>query len=150
MKKGASQRVREVLKYVKERFGIDERVFTGFELIEEGDIWVATKEVAGFKTKGIRRRGLRFARVHKRGYKLTTAAMQVFGKFAKKNVITLKKFEDVEAFIAGRDLKVEVPPNVSDGQVIVEFGGDVLGSGLLKGKTLKSQIPKGRRIPLKS
>ena len=150
MKKGRSQVVNEVLKYVKERFGIEESVFDGYELVEMGDVWIATKEVATFKSKAVKRRGLRFARVYKKGFKLTTAAMQIFGKYATKNVITLKNLKEAEAFIGGRDLRIELPGVVTDGQVIVKFNGDILGSGLLKGDVLKNQIPKGRRIPLKS
>lgn len=139
---------RAFLKFLKERFGIPEPAFEGLQIVEVGDLWVATPEAAQFRSRYVKRRGIRLARVHKKGYKLTTAAMQLFGRYATRNRIELSE-EDLPRFLRGEDLRLEtVPEGVEPGQVIVTYRGDVIGSGLLQGNKLKNQIPKGRRIPL--
>ncbi len=151
MKVKGSQKIEEVLRFIESRFGIKREQLQPFELVEFKDIWIASRDAARFKTKVIRRRGLRFARVHKKGFKLTTAAMQVFGKHATKNVVILTNKDDVIRYVKGENLSIDRDGQkypLEDGQVIVKFYDDIIGSGLLKGNTLKNQIPKGRRLNL--
>lgn len=148
MKAKKSQVIEEVLRYMESRFGIQRDVLADYELVEFKDVWITSKDVAKFKTKAIRRKGMRFARVFKRGYKLTTSAIQVFGRYATKNVVRLMKKEEVIDYIKGLNLKLgeEERAGAQDGQVIVKFNDDLIGSGLLREDILKNQIPKGRRI----
>jgi len=146
-----SQAIEGALRYMEERFGISSDILSEYELVEFKDIWITSKEAAKFKTKVVRRRGLRFARVFKKGYKLTTSAIQVFGKYATKNVVNLTQKEKVVDYLKGLNLKLdeEERGGAKDGQVIVKSGNDIIGSGLLKGNVLKNQIPKGRRLKVR-
>jgi NOL1/NOP2/fmu family ribosome biogenesis protein len=134
-----------VLNYLKERFGIEPEVFREYSLIVSGDVWVTTREAESLPLRTWKRKGIRLARILKKGIKFTTAGMQVFGKYATKNIVNLEREEDAIRFMRGEDLTY-TRDDVEEGQVIVKFGEDILGSGLLRNGKLKNQIPKGRRI----
>ena len=142
--------IEKFLKYIEERFGITKESFEGFSLLDYGDIWLSSREVAEFKIKSFKRKGIRVARLFKDGkIKVATSFMQLFGKEAKKNVVQLTREEAVK-FIEGLDIELaDVPEGVSDGQVIVKFHEYPLGSALLRGKRLKNQLPRGKRIKIK-
>ncbi len=141
-----TENTRKALEYIEKRFGIRKEVFEDYTLIDNGDIWVASKEMEKLKLKAWKRKGIRLARIFKDGVKMTTAAMQVFGHYATKNVVELDDTEKVKEFVAGRDVKVGVLPGIEEGQVIVRYKDDILGSALYKNGKLKNQIPKGRRL----
>ena len=86
-----------------------------------------------------------FARIIKDGIKLTTNAVQLFGKYAKKNVFEITK-EEKNLFIRGLNLIKELPTD--EGYVILKYDNDYLGIGkyLSKQKLIKNMIPKARRI----
>jgi len=131
------------LKYLEERFSIDRSVFEPYYLFEKGDIWITSKEAGKLNLKNYSRKGIRLIRVFKDGFKLTTAGIQLFGKYAKRNIVEIKE-EQLEDYIKGKDIFVG-EQNCENGQVIVKFGNDFIGSGLYVNGKLKNQIPKGRR-----
>ncbi len=133
------------LKYIEERFGISPDQFESYAFYIQSDIWITSKEMENFDLKVFKRRGIRFLRVSKKGFKWTTAAMQIFGHLARKNMVVLGE-EDAQKFIRGLDLEVGELERVEEGQVIVKSGGDILGSAIYRNGRLKNQIPKGRRI----
>ncbi len=137
--------VNSVLNYLEEKFGIDRKVFDNYALVEDRDIWVTSKEAASFKMKFWRRKGIRLVRVFKKSYKLTTSGMQIFGKYATKNIVQLKE-EHLERFLQGENVKVGEIDGVEEGQVIVKYKSDVIGSAIYRNGMLKNQLPKGRRI----
>lgn len=140
------QEIERALEYLEKRFGIEREIFRDYEFILSGDVWITTKEAGSIPLKTFKRKGIRLVRILKRGMKFTTAGMQVFGRYAKKNVVILKNEEEALKFMKGEDLKLEELPDAEEGQVIVKWGDDILGSALYKGGKLKNQIPKGRRI----
>jgi len=134
-----------ILDFLKERFGIEEGVFEGFKFVKVGDdVWIMSEDVPQ-KLHGINRVGLRFARGTSRNPKITTAVLQLFGKFATKNIIYIDE-EQLKDYIMGKDVEVGEIEGVERGQVIVKFKEDVIGSGLYDGRVIKNQIPKARRI----
>jgi 16S rRNA (cytosine1407-C5)-methyltransferase len=135
--------IKLALKQINERFGIPEDVFDEYELEERGDIWILSREAAKFPIKRFSKRGLRLIRVFKDGYKLTTAGIQLFGKFATKNVAEISAGE-VREFLEGKDISVSTP-DLEVGQVIVKHNNDYLGSGLYQKGKIKNQLPRGRR-----
>ncbi|NPB03370.1 MAG: hypothetical protein GXO39_03010 [Thermotogae bacterium] len=136
--------IEQVLKYVKERFGIPRNAFRGFRFFQRGrDVWIVSEDVPDLRY--VNRAGLRFARGGTKNPKLTTTAIQIFGRFATKNVVDINE-EQLESFLKGEDLVVGTLNGISKGQVIVRYGSDPLGSGLYDGNKIKNQIPKARRI----
>ncbi len=137
--------VKAAVNFLKNRFGIDEEVFKDYALVEDRDIWVTSKESAEFEMKFWRRKGIRLVRIFKKSYKFTTSGMQIFGKYATKNVVNIEK-EHLEKFLRGENIRIGEVSGVEEGQVIVKFNDDVLGSAIYRNGVLKNQLPKGRRI----
>ena len=137
--------VKKGLKYLEERFGIPQETFKDYGFYVQSDIWITSKEIEDFELKVFKRKGIRFLRVSRKGFKWTTAAMQLFGHLATKNVVILMD-EEKEKFIRGQDLKIEKIEDIENGQVIVKWRNDILGSAIYRDGHLKNQIPKGRRI----
>ncbi len=136
--------VNSALNFLEHRFGIERSVFENYALVEDRDIWVTSKEAAGFEMKFWRRKGIRLVRIFKKSFKFTTAGMQIFGRYAKKNVVTIGE-EELGRFLKGENIKINVD-NVEEGQVIVKFGEDIIGSAIYRNGMLKNQLPKGRRL----
>ncbi len=135
----------DIRKFLKEKFGIEEGVFEGFRFVRIGDdIWIMSEDIPK-DLYGINRIGLRFARGISKNPKITTAVLQIFGKYATKNVVYINE-EQLKDYLKGKDVEVGELSGVERGQVIVKFGEDVIGSGLYDGKNIKNQIPKARRI----
>ncbi len=137
--------VKRGLKYIEDRFGIPMDVFSNYSFFVQKDVWIGSQEMGNFELKVFKRKGIRFLRISKKGFKWTTAAMQIFGHLASKNVIHLDEREAMK-FIRGHDIDVGNFENVDEGQVIVKYGNDILGSAIYRNGRLKNQIPKGRRI----
>jgi len=77
---------------------------------------------------------------------LTTAGIQLFGRFATRNVVDLNA-EEAMAYAEGKDLRGEFS-DLEPGQVIVRYRGHPLGSALYQPGRLKNQLPKGRRLQI--
>jgi NOL1/NOP2/fmu family ribosome biogenesis protein len=135
--------VEKILKEIRNRFGIPEEVFSKWKIVEAGDLWIMSEEAFKFPIKNFSRKGIRLVRVYRDGYKLTTAGIQIFGKYATKNVLEISA-EQVKDYLEGKDLSVG-SCNVENGQVIIKYGDDYLGSGLYVNGKVKNQLPKGRR-----
>ncbi|MDI6851592.1 MAG: hypothetical protein QMD82_06645 [bacterium] len=135
--------VEKILKEIENRFGIPEKVFDNWKLVKAKDLWIMSNEAYAFRVKKFSRRGIRLVRIYRDGYKLTTAGIQIFGKYATKNVLEISA-EQVKDYLEGKDLFLD-SNNVENGQVIVKCGDDYLGSGLYINGKIKNQLPKGRR-----
>ncbi len=135
--------VEKILKEIRNRFGIPEEVFSNWKIVEAGDLWIMSEEAFKFPIKNFSRKGIRLVRIYRDGYKLTTAGIQIFGKYATKNVLEISP-EQVKDYLEGKDLLVG-SCNVENGQVIIKYGDDYLGSGLYVNGKVKNQLPKGRR-----
>ncbi|MHC1635219.1 MAG: methyltransferase RsmF C-terminal domain-like protein [Candidatus Methanospirareceae archaeon] len=137
------------LKYMEERFGIHRDVFCGYSFIVRGNKIrivareVANKDLSGLKVENI---GILFGRYFKKEnkFKPTTNALQIFGKYATKNIVELSE-EEKEDYIRGFDLKKDL--NIEEGYVILKYKGDVLGCGLYRDGKIKNQVPKARVLP---
>jgi NOL1/NOP2/fmu family ribosome biogenesis protein len=135
--------VEKILKEIRNRFGIPEEVFSNWKIVEAGDLWIMSEEAFKFPIKNFSRKGIRLVRIYRDGYKLTTAGIQIFGKYATKNVLEISP-EQIKDYLEGKDLSVG-SCNVENGQVIIKYGDDYLGSGLYLNGKVKNQLPKGRR-----
>ncbi len=136
--------IEAALRYAEERFGIGREVFKGFRFFVKGrDVWIVSEDVP--ELRYVNRAGLRFSRGGMKKPKLTTAVLQIFGRYAKRNTVDLRG-DVLREYLRGRDVEVGEVEGVSPGQVIVLCGEDVIGSGLYDGRFIKNQIPKARRI----
>ncbi|MEO0077617.1 MAG: hypothetical protein ABIK86_01265 [candidate division WOR-3 bacterium] len=127
-----------------QRFGIDPTVLDslGFEH-GQGAVFVGTRKVMAFRTVRPLRRGLRLCRIFPRTVKPTTAAMQILGRRAKRNCISVSE-EQARQLINGSELEIEA--DVEDGFVIVRWQEFVIGVGQYRRPRLISCIPRYRPV----
>lgn len=125
-----------------ERFGIPEAVFQGYRFFSKAQsVWVCSDfALPNLRYESV---GMRMMSLKDRPWKPTTSALQIFGRYAKKNVVLLSEEESL-AFMAGSSLDREA--DCQPGYVVVFYRGEVLGCGLYSRGTLVSQIPKDRRV----
>ncbi len=129
-----------VLKYFEERFGIPESLFDEFGIYAgpKGRVYLGPKKLPG--KPDIVSPGLLIARAES-AVKPTTNFLQLFGKHATKNIISLSK-EQAVSYAKGEDLRIS---SENDGYIIAEYSGNFLGCGMLKSGILINQIPKAKR-----
>jgi len=138
--------VKEYLRYVERRFGIPRELFDKYVFLKKGkNIWIFSGDQGVLNDfKKIETIGIKFLTVTRKFIKPTTAFLQIFGKYARKNIVELKKEEEMVEFMTGGMIKRKF--NAEKGFVIVKYHEDILGCGLYTNTGLLSQIPKSRRI----
>ncbi len=136
----------QLLRKIKEHFGIPEEAFCDFELYErkKGEFWMTSKDALFFELPLQSRCGFKFAQLFSRGgFRLSSHAVQLLGALATRNVVELTRSE-MEAFIRGEDL--ENRWEGLRGQVIVRYRGVPLGCAVVVESRLKNQVPSSKRI----
>ncbi len=127
---------------MQSRFGIPLEAFESVSFYRRGrNVWAfSLPEIPDFSCESV---GLRFMSVRGRVPKPTTSALQLFGRYATKNVVDLSS-DQAEKFVAGVRQSISIP--VEDGYVVVTLGGEVIGCGQYLDGELISQLPKERWI----
>ncbi|MBS7641720.1 hypothetical protein KEJ40_00940 [Candidatus Bathyarchaeota archaeon] len=144
----SSEEVRRILDYLEERYGIPRSVFENYTFLVRGknSIWIYSGHpsilelIPNVSIAGIRALHLSI----KKTLKPTTIFLQVFGKYATKNVVELESEEEAVTFMSGGSIARYY--DVEEGFVVVKFGSDVLGCGLYSNGVLRSKIPKTLRV----
>lgn len=133
-----------VLDYFMERFGIEPSNFDdyGMYMGSRGRVYLGPKKLVD--KPPVVAPGILIARVSE-AIKPTSNFIHLYGHLAKRNVVQVGR-EQARNFAMGSDLDVL---EGSDGYVIVSYGGQPLGCGLLKGTSLKNLLPKAKRQELK-
>ncbi|PSQ42085.1 hypothetical protein BRD17_09505 [Halobacteriales archaeon SW_7_68_16] len=142
---------RAVLEWWDDRFGIGPETVADHTFWERGagKIWAFADDAADpTHTEGL---GMTVLRTRQEHWKPTTEAVQRFGRDAERNVILLDP-SGARRFLAGED---QEPDWQGDwGYLIVahELAGrrEPIGVGLFVHGELRSQVPKGRRLDLRS
>ena len=138
-----SSMARKIFDQLVARFGFPEALFRSCALVDhEDDVFMTTPEAEAFERIKVVRKGIRLVRVFVHGIKPTTNAMQLFGRYATRNVIDLDIVQARE-FMQGTTLELSAP--VEEGFVIVRHDGFGLGVGLYRQGILRSQVPLSRR-----
>ena len=133
---------REVTDLWQSRFGLPEEAFSGLKFYRRAkSIWALSgEELPNLSYEAL---GMRIMSLKDRPWKPTTCALQVFGKYATKNIVELDQ-EQARVFMAGESQQLVC--DCEPGYVVVFYRGDVLGCGLYSHNKLTSQLPKERRI----
>lgn len=149
MKKKLGRKEKEsMFLYIKKRFGLDKELFKNFGFFKtQKKIYITTKECLNSQLfKAAETAGLAFLRPNK-VLKPTTNFLQLFGKYANKNVIELS-MEESERFIRGEDIEIG-KRGPDTGYVVVKYKEHILGCANFKEETLKNMIAKSRRRNIK-
>ncbi len=136
------------ISYLGGRFGIPGSVFDNHSLYlgPKGRLYLGPSQVP--PSLKIVSPGLLVARAEG-GIKPSTNLFQLFGNLVSKNYVELCE-GSVKKFVKGEDLLISQKErgSATDGYVLVRFRDYNLGCALLKGGTLKNQVPKAKRLGL--
>ena len=125
------------------RFGMPPDAFQAFSFYRKARmIWMFSEEM--LPPFRLETAGLRIMSMKKGPWKPTTYALQLLGRYATKNVVSLDE-DGARMFIAGGTFEMEA--DLEEGYVIATFEGQVLGCALYSRGRLISQLPKERRRP---
>ena len=138
-----------VLTYFEERFDIDPATFEDHTFWEKGagSVWAVAGDAPNpIEVEAL---GLRLLRTGGRHWKPTTDGVQRFGADADRNVLELPRGRAAR-FVAGEDQDLDWDGDWGYLVVATDLGGvpAPLGVGLYLDGTLRSQIPKARRVAL--
>lgn len=139
------------LEYFASRFGIDSKHFDDFEFYSasKGRVFLGPKNLTHACERNVAV-GILVARLGENdNVKPTTNMLQMFGKFASKNIINLEK-DNALRYIEGSDIEVsdsEVSTS-TNGYAIISYNKNSLGCGLLKENKIKNMLPKARRMKI--
>ncbi len=136
-----------ILNKLENYFGIIADIFDKLETIKvDNEVHIGTNEVVTFKQLKVYRRGIKLAQVFTHSTKFTTGAIQLFGKFAQKNILQLSYSESM-MFARGQEFSPRSKPNNSEnGFVIVKYKQFPIGIGNYKDGKLKSSIPRSQVV----
>jgi len=137
----------DIIKIIERKFGIPRKCFKDFSFIVRAEkIWMVSKSVneKDLNNLKIEAIGMLFGRYfeNEKRFKPTTNALQIFGKFAKKNIINITD-EELKKYLSGFDINKKA--DVENGFVIIKHREDIIGCGLYKDGVIKNQIPKHKR-----
>jgi len=139
----------KIVTHLQERFGIPMSVFDDFEFYggNKGRVYLGPKNpIINPEPVSM---GLLVIRVDN-SIKPTTNLLQLFGRYANKNIVILTKNHTLE-YTNGSDIRptAEETNNSTNGYVVVSYEDSVIGCGMLKEGLLTNLIPKAKRLKLK-
>lgn len=139
---GSGRRART---YFAETFGVDRSFWEPYDFHERsGDIWLISD---GMELEDeFMAAGIRLLRDTGIGLKPTTYGLQVLGEAITERRVELSR-DELEELVFDRE-RLDCP--LSNGYVALVFRDTVIGCGLVTGKGLQTQIPKGRAQDLES
>ena len=148
VKQVIGEQKKKLLGKLIERFGFPEYIFDGYDFyLGKQEIKICAKDMISKieNIPNIYDAGFTFAKLGA-NVKLSTAIVQVLGKFATKNIVNLTVEQAID-FISGRDIAKSCD-NYTNGFVIARFKEDNLGVGFLRGNQLKNLVPGAKRLEI--
>lgn len=135
------ERIDLLREYCLGRFGIEPERLENYKwyIGSKNRVYIGPDELERIRPESI---GICIFRLN-RTPKPTTNFLQLFGRYATKNVIDIQRDETIE-YCNGKNLDLSSEPDVDPGFVAVRYKNRLLGCGHWDGKVLKNQIPKSR------
>jgi|UniRef100_A0A7C6AB15 NOL1/NOP2/fmu family ribosome biogenesis protein len=133
------------IEYLKTNFGINPDIFEELAILKIGnEVYIMNKDAISFKQLKTCHRGIKLAQLFSHSIRLSTGAVQLFGKFATKNTIQLNYAEAI-MFAQGKEIipRNKPIPNI-DGLVIAQYKQFPIGIGNYKEGKLKSMITRSQ------
>ena len=133
---------RHLLSFLQNRFGIPESVFANHHLLRRGRIvWLLSKDdrLINLASLPVESVGLPLLRQVNTQLKPTTAALQLFGLHANKNIVSLA-LDQLRELVEKKEIKGEF--DTSPGYVIVVAETVIIGCALSVPGRLISQFPR--------
>lgn len=102
--------INTLIQQLENEFGIPKSIFQKYDFIVQKDkIYLMTKKVIAFNKIKSYRKGILFAQKLGKTWNLSDKAIQIFGKYATKNIVELNQ-EQIYEFM--RSKKISQIPNL--------------------------------------
>lgn len=124
------------LEFLREHFGFPMELFQGHRFLLGKEIRVFSAELQGMWLYQPNRVGFKWARPLKKGAKLTTRGVLLFGRWASRHRVELEPAE-LTRFLRRENLSLQLE---GMGQKVVLFKGCPIGYGYYRDGKLKSQM----------
>ena len=141
MKVLKSKEVKRILRFLKERFGVEFSKDYAFFKSNKDKIYILSRDVVEVDLGSLRvdTLGFYFCNEEKDGFRLSFDGSMMVN--AKKSVLELSDQDRVE-WMAGED----IPVGESNGYYIIKNNEDFFGCGKVKEGKLLNYVPKSRRV----
>ncbi|HSP87153.1 MAG TPA: RsmB/NOP family class I SAM-dependent RNA methyltransferase [Ignavibacteriaceae bacterium] len=132
------------IKKLVDHFSINIESFANYKFLIKGiDIFFVAENWNDYNTGIFERIGLKFGTIDKNGeIALNTQAAQLFGNEIKNSVIEFQSQEELKIYMEGGIIKTG---SFKEGQHIVKFDGNVLGTAVVTQAGIKSRFPRSKR-----
>lgn len=132
------------LKFVSDYFEINFDTLSNYKYIIKGhDISFVSESWNDENAGMFERIGLKFGTIDKNGeIVLNTQAAQLFGKEIKNNVIEFQSHDELKTYMEGGIIKTG---SYKEGQCIVKFEDNILGTAVVTKAGIKSRFPRSKR-----
>ena len=131
-----------LLGFLRDRFAIPRSTFASHHLFRRGPtVWLLSKDerLVNLISLQVESVGLPLLRWKKTHLKPTTAALQLFGAHAHKNIVSLER-EQLKKLVEEKEIKGQF--GISPGYVIIVTENVIIGCGLYVPGRLISQFPR--------
>ena len=131
-----------LLGFLRDRFAIPRSAFANHHLFRHGPtVWLLSKDdrLVSLTSLQVESVGLPLLRWRKTHLKPTTAALQLFGAQADKNIVSLAR-EQLRELVEKKEIKGQF--GISPGYVIIVTENIIIGCGLYLPGRLISQFPR--------
>ncbi len=152
LKELSRKEAKTILLKIAEQFGIEDIEYFLKRYIffsnKSGKIYILSKETSSIvkdKDLPISHFGLYIASVEKSGVRLSIEGSQLFGSFARKNIVEISR-SSATLWMAGFDINISAKNSSYQGFVLIKCKNSFLGCGYLKSGKILNYIPKHRRI----
>jgi 16S rRNA (cytosine1407-C5)-methyltransferase len=144
MHKHDDEAINKKLNKLAEEFGIDRNVFSNYKfLLKRNDILFSSKEWSDENLGLFHRVGCKFGTLDKNGnIVFHSLAAQILQKHITKNIYDIQDLDELELYLMGALIRNK---ELSPGQYVVRFNGNILGTSIVIKGGLKSRFPRSSR-----
>jgi 16S rRNA (cytosine1407-C5)-methyltransferase len=133
-----------LLSYISEHFGIERKVLDDYKyILKSKDIYFVSKDWNEENIGLFNRIGLKFGTLDKKDrITFSSQAAQVLGSYITSFIYNLQNEDELKNYLTGWKIK---DADIPDGQYIVKYNNNVLGTAVKNNEGLKSRFPRTKR-----
>ncbi|MEJ5351567.1 MAG: RsmB/NOP family class I SAM-dependent RNA methyltransferase [Melioribacteraceae bacterium] len=138
------KKVKDFLLRVSDYYGIEKGILENYNyIVRSKDLYFVNEDWDSINTGMFNRIGSKFGSIDKNKIvQVHTVAAQILGNHFNKNVVELNDKKDLEMYLKGGTIKRNFG---NEGQKIVKYNNQILGTAVSSGEGLKSQFPRALR-----
>ncbi len=140
----SNKKVKDFLLRVSDYYGIEKSVFENYKyIVRSKDLYFVNEDWDSINSGMFNRIGSKFGSIDKNKIvQIHTIAAQILGNYFNQNIVELEDKKELEVYLKGGTIKKNFG---NEGQKIVKYNNQILGTAVLSSEGLKSQFPRALR-----